>query len=189
MSALFARGRVRAEAHISVAERLYGHIVGQARQPAFYQDMGVPDTPLGRFDMISLHAFLLFRRLSGTGRAGRALGQAVHDVMFADMDRSLREMGVGDLGVGKRVKKLAKNLYGRINAYDEGLKGADEDLEAALGRNVFADSDAVGHQITALVRYMRQQVSVLEGQEDSALMDGKLVFGTVDPAVNGREDG
>ncbi len=179
LSALFARGRARAEGHISVAERLYMHIVGQARQPVFYAHMGVPDTPLGRFEMISLHAFLLFRRLSGTGRAGRALGQAVHDVMFADMDRSLREMGVGDLGVGKRVKKLAKNLYGRINAYDEGLGGADEVLEAALGRNVFADSDAVADQVAALARYMRQQARVLEGQEDRALMDGEVKFGAV----------
>lgn len=176
LSALFAgRSKLRA-GQVPVTERLYLSVVGQARQPEFYRDMGVPDTPLGRFEMISLHAFLLFRRLSGMGQAGRALGQGVHDVMFADMDRSLREMGVGDLGVGKRVKKLAKNLYGRIEAYDEGMNGADEVLVAALARNVFAESEAGTDQIGALASYMRRQAVGLEGQEESALMGGAVVF-------------
>ena len=124
----------------AVAERLYLALVTQARQPMFFQVLGVPDTVLGRFEMISLHAFMLFQRLRDTEDG--ALAQDVHDVMFADMDRSLREMGVGDLGVGKRVKKLASNLYGRIAAYEQGLAGDDATLAAALRRNLFATADA-----------------------------------------------
>ncbi len=176
LRALLAGRGKRLGGQIAAPERLYLSVVGQARQPVFYRDMGVPDTPLGRFEMISLHAFLLFRRLSGMGQAGRALGQGVHDVMFADMDRSLREMGVGDLSVGKKVKKLAKNLYGRIAAYDEGLGGADDILVAALERNLFAESDARPDQITALAGYMRRQAAGLERQEESALMSGAVVF-------------
>ncbi len=164
-----------------MAEQLYVTLVGQAREPAFYRDMGVPDTPLGRFEMISLHAFLLFRRLRGVGQSGRALGQGVHDVMFADMDRSLREMGVGDLGVGKRVKKLASNLYGRIEAYNDGMDEEDgTGLDEALQRNVFAETEVSPEQVRLLADYMRRLASALATQEDDALMSGRLQFAPVE---------
>ncbi len=176
----------RAEA--APAERLYLAVVAQARQPVFYADLGVPDTPLGRFEMIALHAYLVFRRLRGGGREARALAQAVHDVMFNDMDRSLREMGVGDLGVGKRVKKLATNLYGRIAAYDEGMDaGDDQVVAAALARNVFVDAagDTAAGQ-TRLAQYMRVQAAYLATQSVAAIGAGQVGFAdagdTVAPA-------
>ena len=102
----------------------------------FYADWGVPDTLDGRFDMISLHAFLVLDRLKGTEQAFR---QGLVDEFFADMDRSLREMGVGDLSVGKKVRKMAEVFYGRVAAYDQALAGPDGALEAAIARNVFPD--------------------------------------------------
>ena len=168
---------------IPVDERLYGGIVAQARQPVFYADYGVPDTPLGRFEMIALHAYLVFRRLKEGGDADRALAQGVHDVMFADMDRSLREMGVGDLGVGKRVKKLATNLYGRIAAYDKGLAAAEDDgLIAALERNVFAETDGATRP-AALAGYMRAQAAALGAQSLADLHRGTVRFGAVEDGV------
>lgn len=173
---------------VAPAEQLYLTVVAQARQPVFYADLGVPDTPLGRFEMIALHAYLVFRRLRGGGREARALAQAVHDVMFNDMDRSLREMGVGDLGVGKRVKKLATNLYGRIAAYDEGMDaGDDQVVAAALARNVFVDAagDTAAGQ-TRLAQYMRAQAAYLATQSVAAIGAGQVGFAdagdTVAPA-------
>ena len=113
--------------------RLYGCIVDQARMPAFYNDCGVPDTVAGRFDLIGLHAYLVMRCLKEIdSQRGTDLSQRLFDIMFTDMDRNLREMGVGDLGVGKKVKELAKAFYGRVKAYDEGLAGGTEKLEDAL---------------------------------------------------------
>ncbi len=163
---------------VSPAEQLYLAVVAQARQPVFYADLAVPDTPLGRFEMIALHAYLLFRRLRGADRDAAALAQAVHDVMFDDMDRSLREMGVGDLGVGKRVKKLATNLYGRIAAYDEGMDGGDDGVvAAALARNVFAETTAdTAAGRDALAVYMREQAAFLATQSVTAISAGQVEF-------------
>lgn len=174
----------------AVAERLYLALVTQARQPMFFQVLGVPDTVLGRFEMISLHAFMLFQRLRDTEDG--ALAQDVHDVMFADMDRSLREMGVGDLGVGKRVKKLASNLYGRIAAYEQGLAGDDATLAAALRRNLFATADANDAQVLAVAGYLRREVAALSGQSPAALRGGEIAFGappTVPAAAAAASEG
>src|ERR1041385_4793859 len=127
----------RRSAAPSPAEALYLGLVRQARQPAFYARCGVPDSVDGRFDMITLHMALLLLRLKAEGPAAADLGQALFDTLFADMDRSLREMGVGDLGVGKRVKEMGKAVYGRLAAYEAGLAGAPGELEAALTRNLY----------------------------------------------------
>lgn len=119
------------------AENLYGAIVTAARQPVFYDKWGVPDTVDGRFDMIVLHLFLVLDRLRGEN-AHAAVAQAVTDTFFDDMDRSLREMGVGDLSVGKKVRKMAEAYYGRVAAYGKAIDSADGSLERALTRNVFA---------------------------------------------------
>ena len=106
------------------ADQLYRAMVEQARRPAFYRELGVPDTPEGRFEMIALHAALVLRRLRREGLPGQALGQALFDLMFADLDAGLRELGVGDLGVGTYIKRLAGQFYARLAALDEGLGDA-----------------------------------------------------------------
>ena len=100
------------------ADQLYRRLVRQARDPVFYLHLGVPDTPDGRFDMIILHAFLVIRRLKAEHERTVGLAQAIFDLMFADMDQNLREMGVGDLGVSKRIKGMAEACYGRTVAYE-----------------------------------------------------------------------
>jgi cytochrome b pre-mRNA-processing protein 3 len=97
------------------AQVLYEAIVAAARHPVPYADWGVRDTVDGRFDMIALHAFLVLDRLKGSAEAFR---QELVDELFRDMDRSLREMGVGDISVGKKVRKMAEVFYGRVAAYD-----------------------------------------------------------------------
>lgn len=120
-----------------IPSALYGVIVAQARSPAFYRDFGVPDTVEGRLEMVMLHVGLAVRRLAAAGEAGRALGQEVFDLFCTDMDRSLREMGVGDLAVPKRMKRIGQSFYGRLAAYEAGL--ADRDplaLASAVRRNL-----------------------------------------------------
>jgi cytochrome b pre-mRNA-processing protein 3 len=158
------------------AELLYLEIVRQARQPAFYTSFGVPDTLDGRFDMIVLHAVLVLLRLRAEGAAGEVLGQALFDMLFADMDRSLREMGVGDLGVGKRVKQMGKAVYGRLAAYDAGLAAGGAELEAAVGRNLYGTVTPDPAQVAAMARYARAGAAELAIQPLDALMAGRLAF-------------
>ena len=155
------------------AERsCYEAIVAAARHPVFYADWEVPDTLDGRFDMISLHAFLVLDRLRGEEQAFR---QALVDELFADMDRSLREMGVGDISVGKKVRKMAEVFYGRVAAYNQALSGADGALEAAIARNVFPDQpDSRGPGL--LAAYVMDQRRHLAEQESKAITLGTVHF-------------
>ncbi len=161
----------------AAAARLYTRVVEQARQPLFYLDLGVPDTPDGRFDMIALHAALLLRRLRRDRERTEAVSQAVFDLMFADMDQNLREMGVGDLAVGKRIKAMAQGFYGRLAAYDVGMAApGDEVLADALARNVYRHRPPGEGDATGLAAYMRRQAARLEAQPVEALMAGEVAF-------------
>ena len=102
-----------------IAERVYRDLVKQARTPSFYRDLGVPDTPDGRFEMVGLHVALVVRRLRSAGAPGGALAQELFDLLFADVDEGLRHIGVGDLSVGKHVKRLAGYFYARLRYLDE----------------------------------------------------------------------
>jgi cytochrome b pre-mRNA-processing protein 3 len=143
------------------ARALYERVVAQARQPGFYRDCGVPDTVDGRFESIALHAFLVLHRLKADPGATEDLGQALFDVMFQDMDQSLRELGAGDLGVGPRVKRMAQGLYGRIAAYEAGLSGPAAELEAALRRNLFGTVTPEPEQVRAMAAYLRRAADAL----------------------------
>lgn len=157
------------------AAALYAALLAQARQPGFYRDLGVSDTFDGRFDLLVLHAFLLFRRLGRSGEAGKDLAQAVFDAMFADMDDVLREMGVGDLSIARKIQGMSEAFYGRVKAYDEALAQSDEALEAALVRNVYAGAGAGGGPC-ALARYVRAAGVALEAASLDALARGAIPF-------------
>ena len=96
---------------------VYAQIVAKARQPWLYLSAGVPDTVTGRFDMITLHSFMLMEHLGGKGEAENRFSQQLFDEVFLDMDHSLREMGVGDLSVGKKIRKMSEVFYGACNGY------------------------------------------------------------------------
>lgn len=159
-----------------VAAKLYNDLVSHARSPAFYLSFGVPDSELGRFEMICLHSYLLFRRLGRTDIPGKDLAQSVHDLMFADLDRTLREQGIGDMGIGKRVKKLARNLYGRIDAYETGFAGGTGELADALKRNLYASAEPTDDQVTAMIAYIKDTIDSLDGQPTSEIMAGRVAF-------------
>ena len=112
----------RRHGHDLRIRKVYDHLVMQARLPIFYQSYHVADTLSGRFDMIVLHTFLFFHRLKGEDSVAKEFGQEVFDTFFEDMDRSLRELGVGYQAVPKRIKKMGEAFYGRISAYDAALE-------------------------------------------------------------------
>lgn len=157
------------------AEALYASAVAQARLGSFYGDSKVPDTLDGRFDMVALHVFLILHRLKGDARAKR-VAQALFDAMFADMDRGLRELGAGDLGVGRRVKAMAKAFYGRVAAYERGLAEGEVSLTGAVVRNVFRGAPEAGAAAERITSYMYQQVRALERQPVEALLEGRVAF-------------
>ena len=182
MLARLTRRRARNDS----AHALYVALVDQARDPAFYGTSGVPDTLDGRFDMIVLHAFLVMRRLKAAGPAGASLAQALFDVMFSDMDQNLRELGVGDLAVGRRVKTMARGFYGRVKAYDEGLAQADDAaLIAALDRNLYAAMAPAPGQVAAMAGYVRRAAAALDADDADALLAGRPPHFPVPPAGEG----
>ncbi len=130
---LFRKDPVKAQ-----AAALYVSLLERAREPALYGDEGAPDTVDGRFDLIVLHAALVMRHLREYGEDGQRLAQALFARLFDDMDAALREMGIGDLSVGKKIKAMAEAFYGRAAAYDTALKAGDAAaLKDALWRNLF----------------------------------------------------
>jgi cytochrome b pre-mRNA-processing protein 3 len=159
------------------AELAYSRVVEQARQPGFFIDCGVPDTVDGRFELICLHAFLYLHRLKSEQKRAAPLGQRFFDRMFADFDRSLREMGVGDLSVGREVKRMAQAFYGRVAAYEEGLMGDDSVLLPALARNLFGTAPPNPALLEAMAGYVRCEAARLSQQGAEELLAGRLVFG------------
>jgi cytochrome b pre-mRNA-processing protein 3 len=167
------------------AYELYDRIVAQARQPEFYAVLGVPDTVDGRFELVALHAVLLFERLAAEGAAAGELAQMVFDRMFDDFDRALREMGTGDLSVGKEVKRMAKAFYGRAAAYRAGLAGDNTMLVDALRRNLYGTSEPDASALLAMAAYVRAAACRLANCPLDALRSGSVEFG---PMPDGRQD-
>ena len=183
---------------------LYGMIVTQARRAAFYVDYGVPDTVEGRFDLIVLHLVLLLRRLEAGDsqeNGGRELGQRLFDAFCRDLDGNLREMGIGDLAVPKRMRRFGEAFYGRQAAYLAALEaGGERDFENALARNIFpgdggvdargsdkdSDKDGANANAARLARYARAVVRELDVQEDNALMGGEVTFPSPEAFADAR---
>ncbi|WP_137123707.1 ubiquinol-cytochrome C chaperone family protein [Roseomonas sp. HF4] len=167
----------RRRPHERAGFQLYGAAVAAARDPLLFGRLGVPDTVEGRFDLVSLHVALLIRRLrTDPDPRGPALAQAVFDAMFADMDLNLREMGVGDLSVGKRVRRMWEAFHGRALAYEAALEAADEPaLAEALARNVWVGEPPDGAP-SRLAGLARGQAAHLAGQGIAALAAGEAAF-------------
>lgn len=159
----------------STIAALYGAIVAQARLPVFYAGLGVPDTVLGRFDLIVLHLVLLLRRLRAGRAAHRALAQGVFDAFCRDMDDNLREMGISDQGVPREMRKVGEAFYGRAQAYEAALGESRNGLAAALARNVYGVAESPVAAVT-LAAYVRQAADMLARQELDALAAGSVSF-------------
>jgi cytochrome b pre-mRNA-processing protein 3 len=160
-----------------IAAALYSAIVAQSRRGCFYLSYGVPDTVDGRFDLIVLHQALLLRRLGREADDIRRLGQDVFDMFCRDMDDNLREMGVGDLAVPKKMKGLGEAFFGRVGVYDRALDDAeDAALVAVLARNVIGTAGVPPDGALRLAAYVRDAVRALDLQEGAEFAAGTLAF-------------
>lgn len=156
-------------------ERLYGAIVAQAREPVFYRDLSVPDTVEGRFDFLVLHMHLVSERLTAAGEEGVALGQALLDRFFEDMDASLREIGIGDLTVPKKMRTLAEAYLGRSALYKNAVaKGDRAALASAIARNILGHEDA--SEAAPLAAYAIETAKSLEHQPLEQFLNGYVEF-------------
>ncbi len=157
-----------------VIENLYQRIAAGSRQVPLYLRFAVPDTAEGRFESLTLHAVLVLRRLKQLPAPAEDVAQDLVDLLFRELDRALRELGVGDLSVGKRIKKLAKAFYGRAAAYEAALDTGDEStVAAALGRNAL-DRDMPAE--IAFARYVMACDTRLATLSLEAILTGSPLF-------------
>lgn len=156
---------------------LYGAAVAAARDPWLYESLAVPDTLDGRFDLVGLYVFLVIDRLGREPAPGPALAQAVFDAMFSDMDFNLREMGVSDVSISRKMKAMWEAFHGRSRAYAAALASDDgAALPEALARNVWRGSPPGEAAAASLARLARAQAAHLRGQTIEALAGGQLTF-------------
>ncbi|MBC7800629.1 MAG: ubiquinol-cytochrome C chaperone [Gemmatimonadaceae bacterium] len=168
---LFGRKR-----HVRAGYELYTAAVTAAREPYYFETLGVPDTIDGRFDMVGLYVFLIVHRLHAESKAGADLAQAVFDAMFSDMDFNLRELGVGDMTVGKKVRAMWEAFNGRATAYAAPLGAADRDaLAEVVAKNVWR-GQPTGQAAHAIASMMVDQTAHLARQPLTDLMSGTVNF-------------
>ena len=165
----------RTRPHARMGETLYGRAVDQARHTDFYTTLGVADQIDARFELYTLHALLLILRLRDDDQNGDEGGaeaaQALFDTYVSALDHALRELGVGDTSVGKKMRKLGEAMYGRMQAYETPLRDGDQAaLAAGLARNVYESDDAATG--AALARYAIASRRRLATQGFGALLKG-----------------
>ena len=158
---------------------LYRSLISQSRSPQFYTSGGVADTLDGRFDLVALHVALVITRLKSAESPLTGLSQFLFDEMVTNFDVGLREAGVGDMGVGKRMKKLVQAFFGRAKAYEDAVRQATDDtLIQVLERNLFRGHDTA--KLDALARtmadYVSHQYAHLLAQQDQDLLAGQIDF-------------
>ena len=170
----------------STAERLYHQILQASRAVPLYRDYGIEDSIDGRFDALCLMQSLVMRRLSARSEALTALSQELFDAMFADMDLTLREMGVGDMGVGKRVKFMSEAYMGRLSAYDKALSAyeagdGEELLQQALHRNIYREGAVTGDE-AGLAKSVIAIDAKVAALDEEAFLSGQLPDDVLDVA-------
>lgn len=165
------------------AQKLYGAVVTLARTPSFYSEFGIPDTPEGRFEMVALALFLVLERLKSSSRS-QGLIQTAIEAFVTDMDDCMREMGVGDLVVPKRVKRAAAAFYERSGDYRTPLAAKDAaGLAQALGRHAFAGAGQP-EQALKLARLVLQFDAALAAEPDDSILEGSaLAWSHLAPAA------
>ena len=152
--------------------RLYAAAVAQARQPGLYESFAAPDTPEGRFELYTLHVVLILRRLKRQGPQAAETAQGLFDAYVRGLDDGLREMGVGDLSVGKKMRKLGEAFYGRAKAYDEAMQALpDRSALAALIGRTLGEGD-----VEALTAYAARADQALADQGLDAILQGEITW-------------
>lgn len=176
----------RKNSNREIVDRQYALLTQAARRPAFYRDMGVPDTVLGRFEMLTVILILYFRRTASSATSGQEIAQEIIDFFFEDLDHSFRELGVGDVGVPKRVKKFARMYYGRLESYAAALDSSDlAALAAALRRNIRPD-EPEAPDMRSLAAHMVDAEAQLKTMSEDDVASGRVAFSEPDKTEEAR---
>jgi cytochrome b pre-mRNA-processing protein 3 len=156
-------------------ERLYASAVAQARRPELYAGLGAPDRLDARFELYTAHVVLVLARLKGAGEEAGEVSQAMFDAYLKALDDALRELGVGDLSVARKMRKLGATIYDRTRALGDALApdAAPGALEGVLAPAVFGE-DAGSARAAALAAYIREARDALAGQPLAQVLDGDL---------------
>lgn len=162
------------------ASKIYGRVVAQARQPVFYARHGVPDTPEGRYELVVMHLWLAVDRLQRIGPDGQRLARILTERFVEDIDDNLREMGVGDMVVPKKVKRAAAGLLERADMYKGALRGDGESALRDALAHFFAVAPEAKLQAALLADYMESAHRMLATQTDTDVLSGRLQFPLVD---------
>ncbi|MEJ2518304.1 MAG: ubiquinol-cytochrome C chaperone family protein, partial [Methyloceanibacter sp.] len=163
----------------SHADDLYDAIMAQARLPIYYQRLGVPDTLEGRFSVLTLNLFAVLRRLKGGGTEARATAQGLADRFVTDMDTVLREIGVGDLAVPKKVRKLVAGGANLIEGYDRAAAAGGEELETAIADSLPLDEEEARVVSAKLTPYVNALLEDLKQQPINDICAGRIRFADI----------
>jgi cytochrome b pre-mRNA-processing protein 3 len=161
------------------AKRLYGSIVAQARLPVFYQGLGVPDTLEGRFLVLSLHLFAVLHRLKADGAGAVKLAQDLADRFTADMETVLREIGIGDLAIPKKVRGLAASSAGLLKAYEQALPAGKGAVATVIAKAFPGGPSEAASRL--LAHYLTDVVAQLQAQDFAALAAGQVRYPGAEP--------
>lgn len=173
----------KARRNSNVAHNLYSTTILAARDPWLFNECRIADTPEGRFEVLTLMAFLVLRQLKEID-GGEDVAQAYFDTMLEDIDANLREMGVGESTLGKKMKKLAASFFGRIKTYDQSLDSGEFDTwEETVRRYLYENLDTVGDAVTAVAHYTLSINEHIAGQDSTALLSGQVSFDVDKPAT------
>ncbi|KGD99301.1 ubiquinol-cytochrome C chaperone family protein [Rhizobium sp. YS-1r] len=165
----------------SIVDRQYAALTSAARVPFFYSDLDVPDTVMGRFEMLSIVMILFFRRTAKSDASGQELAQEIVDAFFQDIDHSIRELGIGDQSVPKRMKKLAGMFYGRLETYAAALEERDGGaLAAAVRRNIYPEREDAP-AMRGLAEWMIAAEVTLAGVSEDEISRGQVVLPPPEP--------
>ena len=170
----------RQNAAREAADRLHAAIVDRSRAPVFYVAFAVPDTVDGRFDLVALHAFLAMDALKRQGAAGEEVATHLATALFAGFEDALRDLGVGDFGLSRRIKALANAFYGRLEAY--AAAESEPDIAEAVLRNIYRDETAQAARASVLARYMMNARSHVEACVATSVTAGAIDFGPLPEA-------
>jgi cytochrome b pre-mRNA-processing protein 3 len=161
----------------AIVNRQYAALTSAARMPFFYSDLDVPDTVMGRFEMLTVVMILFFRRTADSATSGQELAQEIVDAFFQDIDHSIRELGIGDQSVPKRMKRLAGMFYGRLQAYTAALEEKNtESLASALRRNIYPEKQEAP-SMSGLADWMiKAEAALAEISEDEISRGGAVLL-------------
>ena len=172
----FRRAKAQQRGNANLVHSLFGRIAEQARRPELYTTLGVADTVMGRFEMLALHVHLFQHRARNGSAALQAMAQDVVDALFRELDDSLRQIGIGDVAMPKRMKRLARMVYGRWEAYGAALDAGDRQaLAEAFARNVYVEG-GVAARAPELADYALRARRSLADQSDETFLMGRIEF-------------